>query len=65
MKPIIAIMLLAGMLIFQSNRFSGEFKVTAAILGFFCLVGLIGWSIYSKKKGAVDPALMLNDTDTE
>jgi hypothetical protein len=64
-KAIIVILLLAGMSVFQSNRFSGEFKVLVAILGFFCFVGLIGWSIYAKKKGAIDPTLMLNDTDVD
>lgn len=64
MKAIIAVVLVVGMLVFQSSIFSGEMKILAAVLGVVCFLGLIAWSVYNKRKAA-DPALMLNDVDSD
>lgn len=65
MKIIVVVLMLSGMLVFQSKLFSGEFKLVVAISGICCFLGLIGWAFYSKKKAAIDPVLMMNDIDVD
>ena len=65
MRALIGILLLCGMLKFQSRALSLQFKVIAGVVGLFCFVGLIAWSYWSSKKRAADPTLMLNDTDAD
>ena len=65
MKTVLVVLLLVGLVLFQSRIFSGELKLIGAILGVACFVGLIAWLIYEKKKEASDPVLMLNDIDSD
>lgn len=63
MKTVITILMILCLILFQSGIFSDALKGFAAILGIVCLVALICFFIYEKKKKAIDPLLMLNDID--
>jgi cbb3-type cytochrome oxidase subunit 3 len=65
MKIFIGVSLIFGMLIFQSNLFNGQLKTVAAIIGLLCFIGLVIWLFFSNKKRGSDPAVMLNDIDSD
>ena len=65
MKTFIGVMLVLGMLLFQSNLFHRHGKLLFSVLGLMCFIGLIAWLFYTKKKQGSDPAIMMNDTDAD
>ena len=63
MKTAIGVLLVLGMVVFQSNWFNGTGKLVASILGVCCLIGIVIWLYLTNKKKGIVEAVFQNDLD--
>lgn len=65
MKVLVPFILLVGLLGSQSRLFDETSAGVRVGVGVLCLIGLVVWFTYMKRKKGIDPVLMLNDSDSD